>query len=111
MQTFDLKVGATLSFSGIARDSSGVAIDLTGYTLTSQARDTGGTLAGTATITVSDQGTDPGEFTLTVPATTTDDWTAGTTVLFDLRLASGGGIVDYTETIAIRVLPRQTVPA
>lgn len=110
MRTFDLKIGATLSFTGIASDSSDVPIDLTGYTLTSQARDTRGTLVGTATISVSNQGTDPGEFTLSVPATTTDDWSEGT-VLFDVRLESGGGVVDYTETVAIRVLPRQTVPA
>jgi len=108
--SFELKAGATLNFSGLASDSDGVPINLSGYTLTSQFRTGAGTLVGTATITPANQGTDPGEFTVSVADTVTDDWETGATVLFDIRMVSGGGTVDYTETVAIKVLAPQTVP-
>jgi hypothetical protein len=102
------KQGATFVYAGLVSDDSDVPVNVTGYTLTSTCRDTYGTSVGTATITVADQGTDPGEFTLEIPAATTAAWAPGTSVFFDLRIVSPGARVDYTENVEIRVIERQT---
>lgn len=107
MLTIEHKVGATLVFGGLVA-SSGTPVDLTGYTLTSQFRTPNGTLEGTASLSLADQGTSPGVFTATVATTTTEEWVVGTTVLFDVRLESSTGVVTHTTTVAVRVLPRQT---
>jgi hypothetical protein len=106
MLSFRHKAGATLSFSGVSRTSAGTPINLTGYTVTSQFRAGNAlTLAGTATVTLADQGTDPGEFTLSVPASTTVDWTGN--VVFDLRFSIGSTVI-HTETVLVEVVPRIT---
>lgn len=103
------KQGATFIYAGLVSDDEETPIDLTGYTLTSTCRDTYGTSVGDATITVAaDQGTDPGEFTLEVDATTTEAWAPSTSVFLDIRIESPATRVDYTETIEVRVLERQT---
>lgn len=102
------KQGATFEYAGVVSDSTYTPISLTGYTITAQFRDEYGTLEGTATITLADQGTDPGEFTLSVAAADTVGWPAKQNILFDLRVASPGARVDYSETIVVRVVARQT---
>lgn len=103
------KQGATFVYAGLVSDDNEDPVDLTGYTLTATCRDTYGTSVGDATVTVAaDQGTDPGEFTLEVDATTTAAWTAGTSVYFDVRVESPTSRVDYTETVEVRVFERQT---
>lgn len=64
------KKGDTLSYSCSWKDSSGVAIDLTGYTVNSQVRAT--SFVGTLTATITDAVN--GLFTLSATATETATW-------------------------------------
>lgn len=108
MLTVRHKRGATLSYSGAITDDAGDAVDLTGYTLTSEVRSADRELVSTATITVATPSS--GLFTVEVSATDTAGWTAGARLLFDVRVQSASARVDYTETIAIDVVERQTDP-
>lgn len=110
MLTLKHKRGATLSYGGAITDDAGDAVDLTGYTVTSEVRSADRELVSTADITLADQGTSPGVFTVEVSAADTADWTAGARLLFDVRVQSASARVDYTETIAIDVVERQTDP-
>jgi hypothetical protein len=101
------KRGATLSYAGLVADSSDVPIDLTGYTVTCELRDASLTLASAATVTMLDQVTDPGRFTITVPAASTETWTAGRALRMDVRIESPSR-VDYTDTWLIDVVERIT---
>jgi hypothetical protein len=110
MVTVEHKRGATLSYSAAVTDeTTGAAVDLTGYTVTAQLRSRVGlTLVATATVTLADQGTSPGVFSVTVDAATPATWTAGDVLVTDVRLVEPGGAVRATQTIAIAVVERVT---
>lgn len=109
MQSVTHKRGATLSWAGALADDAGVAVDLTGYTLTAQVRDASRSLITEATVTLADQITSPGVFSVVVGASDTAAWPLAT-LLTDVRVVSPSGHVDYTETIRIDVKERQTEP-
>lgn len=102
----EMKRGATFS-AGILYADSGVDVDLTGYTITSQVRQFG-TLIQTMTVVISNQTTNTGEFTVSATATQTADWPVGT-LAWDIRLADGATIV-YSKTFQILVDERVTIP-
>lgn len=67
MQSLGQKVGDSLSWLCTLKDDlTGVPVNLTGGTLKSQLRGLDGTLLATPTIVVSNQGTNPGEFSMTI---------------------------------------------
>lgn len=67
MQSFNQKVGDSLSWAVVLKDDlTGVPVNLTGSTLKSQLRGLDGTLLATPVLTVSNQGTNPGEFSMTI---------------------------------------------
>ena len=71
------KRGDTFSLTCTWTDSSGTAIDLTGYTVESQVRAT--SFVDTLTVTVTDAAN--GVFTLSATATATADWPATNSLL------------------------------
>jgi len=112
MLAIEHKRGATFSYDAAVTDeTTGAAVDLTGYTVTAQLRSRVGlALVATATVTLADQSTRPGVFAVTVDAATTATWTAGDVLLTDVRLVEPGGAVHATQTISITVVERVTAP-
>jgi hypothetical protein len=96
-----VKRGTTLSLACQHR-LSGTAVDLTGYTVSSQAK-RGGT-SNAFTVTLADQTTDPGEFTLSADTTT---WTAGDWRV-DVRFVDGSERY-YSETFDVAIVEPVTV--
>lgn len=109
MRSIQHKRGATLSYACALTDDAGDPVDLTGYTVTAEVRSSARELVSTADVTLADQGTDPGVFTIEADAADTADWEAGALLRFDVRIESASR-VDYTETVEIRVVDRMTDP-
>jgi hypothetical protein len=105
-----IKPGATLRLPGTLTDDDGVAVDLTGYTLSSQVRTRGtAELVATATVTPdADQTTNPGRFVVRVEASATEDWSPGVDLALDIRIEEPGSDVDITETVLVTVLRAET---
>ena len=93
----DIQQGATLSLTATWTDSTGTAVNLTGYTARMQVR-----AAYDATTTILSLTSGAGDITLggsagtiaiTASATVTAALTAPWTGVYDLELVSGGGVV------------------
>jgi hypothetical protein len=93
----DIQQGATLSLTATWTDSTGAAVNLTGYTARMQVRS-----AYDATTTILSLTSGAGDITLggsagtiaiTASATVTAALTAPWTGVYDLELVSGGGVV------------------
>ena len=97
------KKGDTLSYSCSWKDSTGTAINLTGYTIASQVRATG--FVGNLTVTITDAVN--GLFTLSATATQTATWPvtdgASSRVFCDIQFTLGAVVVS-TETFQIIVV-------
>lgn len=96
-----IKRGDTLSVAGVAAQDSGVALNLTGYTVRSQVRSSAGALVAALSVTVTSATL--GTFTLDATAAATASWLTGRHVC-DVEYTSAGGIVSSTETFAVVVL-------
>ena len=104
METIKHKRGDTYSLQCTYTDAAGAAIDLTGYTINSKARDEDGVLLFSVTtgagITVTDAAA--GQFTLQVEATATDDWEPALYAQ-DIEYVLAG-VVKSSETFYINVI-------
>jgi hypothetical protein len=101
MQSINFKRGDTLSISCTRKDSSGSAINLAGYTITSSVKM--GAFTDTLTVTVTNAAA--GEFTLTKAAANTASWplSSGTSpMLCDVQFVVGG-TTKSSETFEISV--------
>jgi hypothetical protein len=106
----EIKQGATLSLTATWKDSSGTAVNLTGYTARLQVRatyDSSSTilsLTSSAGITL---GGAAGTIAITASATTTAALTAPWSGVYDLELVSGGGevtrLLEGTATVSPEV--------
>lgn len=100
MATIYHKKGDTLSYSCSWKDSSGAAINLTGYTLASQVRAT--SFVDTLTVTVTDAVN--GLFSLSATATQTATWPvtdgALSSLFCDVQFTLGSTVVS-TDTFQI----------
>lgn len=69
---FEIEQGATFTTYLTIKDSNGVGIDQTGNTFAGQVRERydSSTLLGSFTITLENQGTDPGKIKIVLPAAT-----------------------------------------
>lgn len=108
MALYEHKRGATLSLT-VDYAVSSVGQNLTGYTVTSQVRkgNSAQTLLATLTVTLANQGTNPGRVTLSCADSVTATWAPGD-YKCDVRYASGAGAVAITETFDFRVLENVT---
>lgn len=88
------EVGATYSDSG-----TGAPINLTGYTIVSQVRDSAGVLIESLQVLIADQASKPGEFRLR--STTTGAWPARE-LLWDIEYRFTDTVIS-TETLRIAV--------
>ena len=106
----EIKQGATLSLTATWKDSSGTAVNLTGYTARLQVRatyDSSSTilsLTSSAGITL---GGAAGTIAITATATVTAALTAPWSGVYDLELVSGGGevtrLLEGTATVSPEV--------
>lgn len=96
---YDLLIdqGATLSVVATWKDSSGNAINLTGYTARMSVRATFSSSTSVLDLNTSNSGITlggaAGTITITASATTTAALTAPFSGVYDLELVSGGGVV------------------
>lgn len=93
-----IKTGDTLDLYGTYK-IDGVATSLAGYTITSQVRDSRGTLIDAFTVSLMDQGLLPGGFKLSAGEI---DWPAGT-YKCDIEFVDGTDFVRSSETFLIPV--------
>ena len=100
MATLNHKRGDTMDFLFTA-ETSGVAIDLTGYTITSQARATDDTVLQSFTVTITDAAN--GQFTITATNAETELWSPGQYNM-DIEFVDGSGTVVSTETFVLNVI-------
>lgn len=81
----------------------GVGVDLTGYTVTCPVvMEASRVAVGTIDVTLSDQGTDPGEFTLT--ATSTSSWPTAPKLVFFVRFVSGDGYPTSSPDVPLNII-------
>lgn len=99
-QQIYFKRGDTFLFSATVSDTAGSPINLTGWTIQAQVRNSGGTLIDAAVVTVTDAVN--GTYTLTVADTT--DWAINETYYFDIQYTDSGGIIRSTNTLLIAVV-------
>ncbi len=100
MATLNHKRGDTFDFLFTA-EVSGVALDLTGYTITSQARGSDDSVLQTFTVTITDAAN--GQFTITATDAETELWTPATYSM-DIEFVDGSGTVISTETFTLNVI-------
>ena len=92
----EIKQGATLSLTATWKDSSGTAVNLTGYTARLQVRatyDSSSTILSLTSAAGITLGGAAGTIAITASATTTAALTAPWSGVYDLELVSGGGEV------------------
>lgn len=94
------KRGDTFLLSASLTDSAGSAIDLTGWDIHAQVRNTLMTLIAEAAITV----TDAAGGTCEVLITDTTTWVPRETYALDIQYTGSGGTITSTETMYIIVL-------
>jgi hypothetical protein len=106
----EIKQGATLSLTATWKDSSGTAVNLTGYTARMQIRSTYDASATILSLTSSagiTLGGAAGTIAITASATTTAALTAPWSGVYDLELVSGGGevtrLLEGTATVSPEV--------
>ncbi len=86
--------------------SSGTPVNLTGYTLTAELRaGIGGALASTVIVTLANQGTNPGEFTLLIADTSA---IATGSYVIDIRYVTPSGDSLSTTTWQVMIDPPVT---
>ena len=110
---FYVEQGATFLKSVIWKDSSGTAINLTGYIARMQFRrsksSTETLFSGTTENGIISLGGSNGTITINIPATTTDDFSFRNAV-YDLELQSSGGIVTRLLEGAVELSREVTRP-
>lgn len=103
------KAGATISLPCLYKDGAGAAVDLTGYTVTSQVRRVNRVKLATFTYTMDpDQVTNRGRFVLSITSASSASWPAAT-YRCDVRITSAGGIVEFSDTFDFKVLLAETL--
>lgn len=103
------KVGDSLSWAITLKDDvTGTPVNLTGFTVTSQFRTLSGTLIATAVITIANQGTNPGEFTLVI-ADGNVFRDAPKPVFTDIQFVDGGGLTTSSDLIKLKLIQDITV--
>lgn len=93
------KRGSTLSWPAVWRDSLGATVDLTDSTIEMQLRKNSGALIDTLTITLLDQVTNRGAFTIS--ADDTSEWPIGL-AKFDIK-RTVDNVVVYSSTATINI--------
>lgn len=107
----EIKQGATLSLTATWRDSTGTAVNLTGYTARMQVRSTYDAASTILSLTSGSGitlGGSAGTIAITASATTTAALTAPWSGVWDLELVSGGGEVTRLLEGAATVSPEVT---
>jgi hypothetical protein len=108
----EIKQGATLSLTATWKDSTGTAINLTGYTARMQVRSTydAATTILSLTSAAGDivLGGSAGTIAITASATVTATLTAPWAGVWDLELVSGGGVVTRLLEGSANVSPEVT---
>jgi hypothetical protein len=107
----EIKQGATLSLTATWKDSSGTAVNLTGYTARMQVRatyDSSSTILSLTSSSGITLGGSAGTIAITASATTTAALTAPWSGVWDLELVSGGGEVTRLLEGAATVSPEVT---
>jgi hypothetical protein len=106
----EIKQGATLSLTATWKDSSGTAVNLTGYTARLQVRatyDSSSTILSLTSAAGITLGGAAGTIAITASATTTAALTAPWSGVYDLELVSGGGevtrLLEGTATVSPEV--------
>jgi hypothetical protein len=108
MQEVLQKVGDSLSWALTLKDDlTGVPINLTGSTVSAQLRGLNGELLATPVLVILDQGTSPGQFTLTV-ADGNIFRTAPKSLFCDIQFVTGG-LTESSEMFKVKLLPDITV--
>jgi hypothetical protein len=100
----DFKRGSTFYYDVILTDDTGTAVDISGFIIESEIRDSDLKLIDSCVCTILD-GTH-GKYNLTVADTT--KWDIGT-YQTDIKMTDTGGIVRYTDTFKIKVIERITI--
>jgi hypothetical protein len=107
----EIKQGATLSLTATWKDSTGAAINLTGYTARMQVRsayDATSTILSLTSSSGITLGGVAGTIEITASATVTAVLTAPWAGVWDLELVSGGGVVTRLLEGAATVSPEVT---
>lgn len=107
----EIKQGATLSLTATWKDSSGTAVNLTGYTARMQVRatyDSSSTILSLTSSSGITLGGSAGTIAITASATTTAALTAPWSGVWDLEIVSGGGEVTRLLEGAATVSPEVT---
>jgi len=106
----EIKQGATLSLTATWKDSTGTAVNLTGYTARLQVRatyDSSSTILSLTSAAGITLGGAAGTIAITASATTTAALTAPFSGVYDLELVSGGGevtrLLEGTATVSPEV--------
>lgn len=100
MATFTHKRGDTFQLLSSV-ENEGVAVDITNYTIASQARDSDDTVLQTFTVTKTDAAN--GIFTITATAAQTELW-APDRYSVDIEFTAASGEVSSTETFTLNVV-------
>lgn len=106
-RTTTIKAGATLQYDATV-SNSGVPVNLTGWTITSQVKTPSGVLVGTVLATVLDQSTNLGKYRLRAQ---TAGWRLGVhgwDIAYSYSDGSGGQSISYTESIELEVVAAVT---
>ncbi len=104
MATITHKRGDTFELA-CAVENNGVAVDITSWTITSQARDDADAVLQTFTVTKTDAAA--GLFTVGATSTQTEGWTPGSYGVV-IEFVESGGEVNSTETFTLSV--RRDIP-
>lgn len=108
-QVVYLKRGATFRQLVSATDANGDPVDLTGSTLRCAISDVPGSDTSLAECTVTEEDLAAGQFWIELDYDDTLGLPEGT-LYFDIRSVDLGGIVWYSETAIVYVLPHVTPP-
>ena len=100
MTTITHKRGDTFELSSTI-ENAGVGVDITSWTISSQARDEADAVLQTFTVTKTDAAN--GAFTVSATAAQTELWPIGSYQM-DIEFIEGGGEVNSTETFTLSVL-------
>lgn len=100
MTTITHKRGDTFAIA-CTIENAGVAVNITGWTIASQARGADDAVLQTFTVTVTDAAA--GSFTISATSTQTELWTLGSYSV-DIEFIDGEGEVNSTETFTLSVI-------
>ena len=100
MATITHKRGDTFELASTL-ESNGVAVDITSYTITSQARDEDDAVLQSFTVTKTDATN--GAFSISATAAQTELWGLGSYSV-DIEFVDGSGEVNSSETFTLSVL-------